>query len=97
MQKFLYPLFLILPFSISFAQFSKNDLILRRKMEQNKVVHYQKLMLCEQQKTANQDDYDVKYYSLDLTPDPTTEVLSGVVEVVGEVVAPTLDHVELNF
>ena len=50
----------------------------------------------EQQITANQDDYDVKYYSLDLTPDPATSTLTGQVEVVAEVISPSLDHVELS-
>jgi len=53
--------------------------------------------LSEQKKTANQEDYDVTYYSLDLTPDSKTSILYGIVEVVAEVTAPTLDRVELNF
>lgn len=55
------------------------------------------MMLCEQQKTANQEDYDVIYYSLDLAPDPAASVLTGTVEIAGEVVASGLDHVDLNF
>ncbi|MFC1482140.1 M1 family metallopeptidase, partial [Candidatus Neomarinimicrobiota bacterium] len=62
-----------------------------------KARHYQQMMLCEQQKTVNQEGYDVKYYSIDLTPDPTTSVLEGIVEVVAEVTTLTLNRVELNF
>jgi hypothetical protein len=54
-------------------------------------------MLAEQQTTANQNDYDVKYYLLDLTPDPATSLLEGQVEIIGEVIGQTLDRVELNF
>ncbi len=62
-----------------------------------KARHYQQMVSCEQQKTVNQEYYDVTYYSLDLTPDPTTSLLDGIVEVVAEVTAPTLNRVELNF
>jgi len=47
--------------------------------------------------TANQEEYDITYYSLDLKPNPVTLILSGGVEVVGEVIGANLDHIELNF
>jgi len=94
-----YSLFasLVLSASIGYAQFPKIDHKFEEKIVEQKTRYYKRMMLCEQQKTANQEDYDVKYYALDLTPDPTTSILSGAVQVVGEVVSPTLDHVELNF
>lgn len=79
------------------AQTPKIDLSFKKDMIVRKAKHYHQLMLCEQQKTANQEDYDVMYYSLDLTPDPVTSILSGIVEVVGKVTAAMLNRVELNF
>ena len=58
-----------------------------------KAERFRQLLSVEEQMTANQADYDVKYYSLDLTPDPVGERLYGSVEVVGEVLAATLDRV----
>jgi len=46
--------------------------------------------------TKNQADYDAKYYSLDLNLDPVTEVLTGTVEMTLEVVASSLNQVDLN-
>jgi len=93
-------LLLLLLISLSYnssAQFSVDDLRLWNKIAARKTAHYRQLMLCEQQQTANQDGYDVKYYGLDLVPNPTAETLHGSVEVIGEVVSPTLDRIELNF
>ncbi len=99
-QLLLIPLtFLFVIFSIftSSAQKPKIDIDIQKEFLQQKAKHYQQLYSVEQQKTTNQDDYDVKYYSLDLTPDPTTSTLTGKVEVVAEVISASLDHVELNF
>jgi aminopeptidase N len=41
--------------------------------------------------------YDVKYYSLDLGPNPTTKILTGSVEITCEVLSGFLDSIELNF
>jgi len=90
-------IFLFLIYSIPNAQSPKKDVEVREKLIAQKARHYQQMISCEQQKTANQEKYDIKYYSLDLIPDPTTSLLSGIVEIAGEVMAPTLDRVELNF
>ncbi len=91
-------LLLFLLFSMpSNAQIPKIDIQAKQRMIEQKAIRYKQMMLCEQQKTANQNDYDIKYYSLNLTPDPITENLSGKVKVVGEVVASSLNHVQLNF
>jgi aminopeptidase N len=58
---------------------------------------YKQLIYAEKATTANQKMYDVKYYSLDLTPDPSTEILSGRVQIICEVVSTSLDSIELNF
>jgi len=81
----------------SHAQPSGIDIQLKQQMLQQKAIRYQQLFLSEQQITANQNEYDIKYYALNLIPDPATAVLSGVVNVVGEVLTTTLDQVELNF
>ena len=46
--------------------------------------------------TANQRSYDVHYYDLDLTPDPTTQVLTGTVRMKASVVQGPLSTVELD-
>ena len=97
MKKYLLFWCLVLIYSFSYAQVPQIDLKVREEMIQRKAELYQQMMLCEQQKTPNQDDYDVKYYLLDLTPDPTISVLTGTVEIVAEVVANSLDYIELNF
>ena len=47
--------------------------------------------------TANQQSYDVHYYDLDLTPNPTTKVLTGTVRMKASVVAGPLTTVDLDF
>ena len=79
-----------------FAQKIKFDPEFHERLAQREKEKLDKIILCEQEKTANQGDYDIKYYSLDLIPDPATEILTGKVEIVGEVLVSTLDHVELN-
>jgi len=90
-------LFVILSFYTSNAQPPKIDPDLQKEFIQQKAKHYQQLYSAEQQITANQNDYDVKYYSLDLIPDPQTSILSGQVEVVAQVISSSLGQVELNF
>jgi aminopeptidase N len=97
MKTKLYFTLLILSATIAFAQPPKFDHTFREEMARTKEKFTRELILNEQQITANQEDYDIKYYALDLTPDPTTKILSGIVQVVAEVIAPTLDRVELNF
>ena len=95
--KFTLILFLLLLFNTSNAQSPERDVTFRENMILHKAKHYQQMMLCEQQITSNQKNYDIIYYSLDLTPNPITSHLTGIVEVVGEVTATTINHVELNF
>ena len=97
MGKCVLLLFLLLLSGISNAQSPKLDVSFRENLIAQKAKHYQQMILCEQQKTTNQEDYDVIYYSLDLTPDPTTAVLDGTVEVVAKVTGTALNRVELNF
>jgi len=97
MKNFKFTLVLFLFYSIIYAQLPHIDNSFREIMIKQKAKHYQMMILSEQQKTPNQLDYDVQYYSLELIPDPATLMLSGIVEVVGEVISQTLNHVELNF
>ena len=68
-------IFLILLVFTSNAQKPQIDKVQQTKFIEEKAKHYQKLYTAEQQITTNQSDYDVTYYSLDLTPDPTTSIL----------------------
>ena len=88
---------LLIFYSTLSAQSPKIDVNFKKNMIARKAKHYQQLILNEKLKTANQDNYDIKYYSLDLTPDPETSILDGIVEIQGEVTASMLDFVELNF
>ena len=97
MRKYLLLLTFILLNVSSNAQIPRINITFKENLVAQKANHYQQMMLCEQQKTANQNNYDVKYNSLDLTPDPAIAILKGIVEIDGEVTAPTLDRVELNF
>jgi len=90
-------LFLISISNISFSQVSNQNINYRNEFFRNEIIRLQQLMQSEGQITENQEDFDITYYSLDLTPDPVTSTLTGIVEIVGEVVSPTLDYVELNF
>ena len=47
--------------------------------------------------TINQEKYDVKYYSLDLEPDPSKKNLKGSVIIGCEVLSNELDVLDLNF
>ncbi|MCI0515382.1 T9SS type A sorting domain-containing protein [candidate division KSB1 bacterium] len=57
---------------------------------------YQKLQSGLTRETPNQKQYDVSYYRLDLDLNPTTRMLTGSVQVVGRVLAASLDYIELN-
>ncbi|MGB5894450.1 MAG: M1 family metallopeptidase, partial [Ignavibacteriaceae bacterium] len=83
--------------NISFAQLSNQNINYRNEFFQTELNRLQQLMQCEGEITENQEDFDITYYSLDLTPDPVTSTLTSIVEIVGEVLSPTLDYVELNF
>jgi hypothetical protein len=90
-------LFLFLILNYSYSQPIKYDKSFKREIAQQKEMHIKQIQIAEKMKTANQDEYDVKYYSLNLAPNPVTATLSGIVNVLGEVLAPTLNQVDLNF
>ena len=88
---------LLIAYGSAIAQFPSIDQSHRYQMIKQKAIHYNQMIQNEMQITTNQNDYDITYYSLNLTPDLVTSTLYGVVEVVGEVEAQNLDRVELNF
>jgi hypothetical protein len=47
--------------------------------------------------TTNQQKYDVKYYNLNLIPNPFASTLKGITKIRVEVIAVSLSQVELNF
>jgi hypothetical protein len=47
--------------------------------------------------TANQEAFDVHYYSLDLYPDPVTEVLTGTVSMTASVTAGPIATLDLDY
>jgi aminopeptidase N len=97
MKKFILFTELLLSVGLCFAQIPKVDSDLMRDIAAQKEEHARRMMSCERRMTANQEDFDVTYYSLDLVPDPASSVLSGIVEVAGEILSSSLDYVELNF
>jgi len=97
MKKYLILLIFVLCANVSIAQIPQIDNSYKEQMAAQKSHHFKQLMLCERLKTENQDDYDAIYYALDLTLNPANSELTGTVEVVCEVVAPSMEDIELNF
>ncbi len=97
MKKYTLISLLLLSSSLSGAQLPKIDVGFREEMLSRKTNHYRRMLECQQQITTNQEQFDIRYYALDLAPDPATAHLTGIAELVAEVTAPTLDRVELNF
>ena len=91
-------LFLILlSFGNTWGQTPHIDINMIERMAKRELHNYRKMIQNETKITLNQEMYDVKYYSLDLKPDPTTKILTGSVEILFEVLSPSLDSIELNF
>jgi len=89
---------LILTSITAFAQLPKlNMKEFRTKMMEQKQKSFELMKKVESERTSNQEQYDIKYYSLDLTPDPATSVLTGKVQIVGEIITTSLGYIELNF
>ncbi len=54
------------------------------------------MALAETRQTASQTEYDVKFYSLDVSIDPVSETISGAVEIRGAVIAASLSTVDID-
>jgi aminopeptidase N len=93
--------FLLVSMLISFTAFAQlpklNMKDIRAKMVEQKQKNFELMKMVESERTSNQEKYDIKYYSLELTPDPTTSILTGNVQIVGEIITTSLGHIELNF
>jgi peptidase M1-like protein/flagellar hook capping protein FlgD len=101
-NKFQYFIFLLIQIVIlnsSFvnAQVKAIDKDLHKKLSESKEEQYRKIAGLENKISKNQEDFDAKYYSLDLHLNPATEVLTATVEGVYEVGATSITQVELNF
>ncbi len=68
----------------------------RKDLARQKADRFAGLYMADQAQTANQDDYDVVYYELDLDLDPVTSIVSGSVTVTGEITGASLSTIELN-
>ncbi len=95
-ERILVLLFFFIPVQL-YAQDARTSIAARQVMLQRETKRLQQLMIADLEITANQRKYDVKYYNLNLTPDPGTSSLKGIAEIRAEVIAPFLSDVELNF
>jgi hypothetical protein len=80
-----------------YSQIHSVDTSLHERLAAAKNEIYDKIRQAESQILANQNEFDILYYSLDLRPNPETDVLSGTVQVVAKVVAANLGNIDLNF
>jgi len=94
------PLIILLLFLITTVVLSQRPTVnsdSREKLISGKNEIYQKMIQVENQITANQEMYDINYYSLDLRINPETRTLSGVVESTVKVVSSSIEQIEQNF
>ncbi len=98
MKKLFTILGLLITVNFCFAQLPKlNVKEARSKLIQQKQKQFELMKKAESEKTANQQQYDIRYYFLDLEPNPATSILTGSVQIVGEVLVSSLSQVQLNF
>lgn len=69
------------------------DTIQERKAE---MFRYRQIQLAEAKQTPNQERYDVIYYGIDLTINPTQEKVMGTVQLRAGVVDDPIDHMEVD-
>ena len=101
MRKGDYTIFLLMICMLSSgeirAQFSEEEIRAMNTWRRQKADLQQQFLIAEKHSVSEQDDFDVKYYSLNLVPDTAAQMLEGTVRIVGEVIAPTLNRVVFNF
>jgi aminopeptidase N len=83
--------------TLSIAQVVIQNINDRDDFFKSRITHLQRIIRYNQQVTENQEDFDISYYSLNLTPNTFTSTLIGTVEIMGTVVSASLEHIELNF
>ncbi|UCE19714.1 MAG: peptidase M1 [Gemmatimonadota bacterium] len=69
------------------------DTIHERKAE---MFRYMKRQAAISMQTVNQEQYDVRYYNIDLSVDPDLRRLAGTVQMRAEVVGDPIDHIEVD-
>ncbi len=62
----------------------------------HKIQAAERMAAAEERQTSNQELYDATYYNLDLTIDPTTNTLTGMVRIDAEVLSGPLTTLELD-
>jgi aminopeptidase N len=85
---------ILLPLS-SYAQEPKSK-DFRREMAAAKADRFARMHIANISQTENQSYYDVIYYDIDVDMDPSTQIVSGTVTMTAEVVAASLDEVDLD-
>jgi aminopeptidase N len=68
----------------------------RRDLAKKKAGRFERIQLAETLQTQSQTDYDVSFYSLDLSIDPVSETVSGAVTIRGKVTASSLSTVDID-
>jgi aminopeptidase N len=90
-------IFLVTITILSIANLSTGQEISERKLEaQYKADFLNRIMQMENQKTANQDFYDVKHYDLNLNIDVQGKQISGTVTILSQVVDQSLSQMDVN-
>jgi hypothetical protein len=68
-----------------------------KEIADNEMAKFRKMSSAKYMMTPNQEKYDVKFYALNLEPDPIKNTLKGNVIIECEVVSNELDILDLNF
>ena len=85
---------LIIPFAALAQDQMPRDF--RREEARLKAELFERMHLANISQTANQADYDVTYYDIDLDIDPVSEIVTGTVTVTATVTGATLSTVDLD-
>ncbi|UCH84967.1 MAG: hypothetical protein JSW50_04560, partial [Candidatus Latescibacterota bacterium] len=68
----------------------------RRELARQKADRFERMHLANISQTANQADYDVTYYDIDLNIDPVSQTVTGTVTMTAEVVAASISTADLD-
>jgi hypothetical protein len=89
--------FLLFLSGLASGQILKDRDALLMDLAREKAKRYELMHDLSLQYTDNQDNYDVKYYNLNLFMDIPQKMVSGYVGILSEVINTTIDHFDLNF
>lgn len=94
-KNFIFTLCLILLiYNVSFTQISEDNFYKFEADRKNSLA--KQINLAELSKTQNMEDYDAKYYELNLSIDPVLKLIAGHVKITAEVISP-ISALELHF